>query len=203
MNQDPAHQRPAENALEVSIGRQVRKYRRQLSLSIAELCNMTGLSHGMVSKIENGNTSPSLNTLSALSRALNVPVTALFRAYEQQSDAVYVESGKGLNIERQGTRAGHQYQLLGHSVHSSVTVEPYLITLEEGSDVFPLFQHAGIEFLHVLSGRLRYRHGSSLYLLEPGDSLFFDANVVHGPEELVDLPIRFLAVLSRATNDAT
>ena len=103
MNQDPAHQRPAENALEVSIGRQVRKYRRQLSLSIAELCNMTGLSHGMVSKIENGNTSPSLNTLSALSRALNVPVTALFRAYEQQSDAVYVESGKGLKIERQGT----------------------------------------------------------------------------------------------------
>ena len=68
-------------------------------------------------------------------------------------------------------------------------VEPYLITLEESSEVFPLFQHVGVEFLHVLSGSLRYRHGSSLYLLEPGDSLFFDSNVVHGPEELVDLPI--------------
>ena len=92
MSKDPAHQRPAENALEVAIGRQVRKYRKQLNLSIAELCKMTRLSHGMVSKIENGITSPSLSTLSALSRALNVPVTALFRAYEQQSDAVYVES---------------------------------------------------------------------------------------------------------------
>ena len=201
MKKDPAHQRPAENALEVAIGQQVRKFRKQLDLSIAELCGTAGLSPGMVSKIENGHTSPSLGTLSALSRALNVPVTALFRTYEQQSDAVYVESGKGLNIERQGTRAGHQYQLLGHSVHSSVRVEPYLITLEESSEVFPLFQHAGIEFLHVLSGSLRYRHGSSLYLLKPGDSLFFDANVVHGPEELVVLPIRFLAVLSRATSD--
>ena len=202
MKQDPAHQKPADNALEAAIGRQVRNYRKQLNLSIAELCKMAGLSHGMVSKIENGNISPSLGTLSALSRALNVPVTALFRAYEEQSDAVFVESGKGLNIERQGTRAGHQYQLLGHSVHSSVLVEPYLITLEEGSEVFPLFQHVGIEFLYMLSGSLRYRHGDSLYLLKPGDSLFFDSNVVHGPEELIELPIRFLAVLSRAASDS-
>ena len=195
---DPAHTKPADNALEQAIGRQVRHFRKQLDMSIAELCSATGLSQGMISKIENGNTSPSLATLSALSAALNVPVTALFRAYEEQRDAVHVRAGEGLAIDRRGTRAGHQYQLLGHSLHGDVAVEPYLITLEEDSEVFPLFQHAGVEFLHILSGSMVYRHGSSTYSLEPGDSLFFDADVTHGPDELIELPVRFISVMCRA-----
>jgi transcriptional regulator with XRE-family HTH domain len=196
---DPAHAEPADNALEQAIGRQVRRFRKQLDMSVADLCSATGLSQGMVSKIENGNTSPSLATLSALSAALNVPVTALFRAYEEQRDAVFVRAGEGLAIDRRGTRAGHQYQLLGHSLHGEVSVEPYLITLEEGSEVFPLFQHAGIEFIHMLAGSMAYRHGSSTYELKPGDSLFFDADVTHGPDELVNLPVRFISVMCHAT----
>ena len=198
---DPAHTKPAANALEQAIGRQVRYFRKQLDMSIADLCSATGLSQGMVSKIENGNTSPSLATLSALSAALNVPVTALFRAYEEQRDAVYVRAGEGLAIDRRGTRAGHQYRLLGHSLHGDVAVEPYLITLEEGSEVFPLFQHAGIEFIHILAGSMVYRHGSSTYTLQPGDSLFFDADVTHGPDELIELPVRFISVMCRANRD--
>ena len=194
-----SHSKLPENTLEIAIGRQVRQYRKDLNMSIAELSKITGLSTGMMSKIENGNTSPSLGTLKALSSALNVPVTALFRVFEEHRDAIHVAAGQGLTIERQGTRAGHQYQLLGHSLHGDVTVEPYLITLEHNAEVFPLFQHAGIEFLFVLSGSMAYRHGSSVYSLEPGDSLFFDSDVTHGPEELNELPIRFLAVLSRAT----
>ena len=194
-----SHSKLPENTLEIAIGRQVRQYRKDLNMSIAELSKITGLSTGMMSKIENGNTSPSLGTLKALSSALNVPVTALFRAFEEQRDAIHVAADQGLTIERQGTRAGHQYQLLGHSLHGDVTVEPYLITLEHNAEVFPLFQHAGIEFLFVLSGSMAYRHGSSVYSLEPGDSLFFDSDVTHGPEELNELPIRFLAVLSRTT----
>lgn len=199
-DQDPAHARPAGGELEAAIGKQVRRYRKQLNLSITDVCQRTGLSPGMMSKIENGNTSPSLATLQSLSAALNVPVTALFRMFEEQSDATFVAAGQGLNIERQGTRAGHQYQLLGHSLHGDVAVEPYLITLEKDSEVFPLFQHVGVEFIYVLEGSMRYRHGNALFDLNPGDSLFFDSDVTHGPDELVGLPIRFLAVLSRTTN---
>lgn len=201
-SEDPAHTKPAENTLEQAIGRQVRHFRNLLSMSIADLCVATGLSQGMVSKIENGNTSPSLATLRSLSKALNVPVTALFRAYEeQQRDAVFVRAGEGLAIQRRGTRAGHQYQLLGHSLHGDVSVEPYLITLERDSEVFPLFQHAGIEFIYILSGSMVYRHGSSTYCMQQGDSLFFDADVTHGPEELLELPVRFLSVMSHAIYD--
>ncbi len=195
---DPAHRQAAQNALEKSIGRQVKRYRKQLGLTITDLGTRTDLSAGMLSKIENGNTSPSLATLRALSTALNVPVTALFREFEEQRDATFVKAGQGLAIERRGTRAGHQYQLLGHSVHSDVSVEPYLITLESDAEVFPIFQHTGVEFIYILQGSMVYRHLNATYTLTPGDSLFFDSDAPHGPEKLVDLPVRFLSVITQA-----
>ena len=195
---DPAHAYEPENALELAIGRQVQKYRKGLGLSVNDLGQATGLSAGMISKLENGLTSPSLTTLKAVSTALNVPLTALFRDFEQPHDAIHVKAGQGLTIERRGTRAGHQYQLLGHGVSSDVVMEPFMITLNEESDVFPLFQHAGVEFLHVLEGSMQYRHGNAVYELNPGDSLYFDADVTHGPEKLLERPIRFLAILAQA-----
>jgi transcriptional regulator with XRE-family HTH domain len=195
---DPAHLQPAEYALEEAIGRQVKRYRKQLGLTITDMGNRTGLSAGMLSKIENGNTSPSLATLRSLSTALNVPVTALFRQFEEQRDATFVQAGNGLAIDRRGTRAGHQYQLLGHSVHSDVSVEPYLITLESDAEVFPIFQHAGVEFIYVLEGSMVYRHLNATYTLTPGDSLFFDSDAPHGPEELLQLPVRFLSVITQS-----
>lgn len=184
-----------ENSLEVAIGHQVREYRTKLGMTVADLGRQANLSPGMLSKIENGVTSPSLSTLQSLSRALNVPVTAFFRKFEEQRDATFVKSGQGLAIERRGTRAGHQYHLLGHTIGKNLVVEPYLVTLTEQSDVFPLFQHSGLEFIYLLEGEVAYRHGNKLYAMEAGDSLFFDADAPHGPEELRKLPIRLLSVI--------
>ncbi|HJT13434.1 MAG TPA: cupin domain-containing protein, partial [Dongiaceae bacterium] len=141
---------------------------------------------------------PYLITLTELSRALQVPVTAFFRRFEEERSATYVKAGQGLPIERRGTRAGHQYQLLGHSFSRLLAVEPYLITLSKDSDVFPIFQHEGVEFLFMLEGEVGYRHGDKTYLLQPGDSLYFDADVPHGPEELRKLPARYLSVICYA-----
>jgi len=189
-----------ENSLEVAIGRQVHEYRIKLGMTVSDLSRQAGLSAGMLSKIENGVTSPSLATLQSLSAALNVPVTAFFRKFEEQRDATFVKAGEGLAIERRGTRAGHQYHLLGHSIGKSLVVEPYMVTLTETSDVFPIFQHAGQEFVFIVEGEVTYRHGDKLYPMGPGDSLFFDADAPHGPEELRRLPIRLLSVIVYSRN---
>jgi len=184
------------NQLEHAIGRQVRVYRTQLGMTIANLARQANLSPGMLSKIENGHTSPSLGTLQSVARALNVPVTALFRKFEQEREASFVRAGQGLVIDRRGTRAGHQYHLLGHSVGDRTTlVEPYLIVILEATEVFPLFQHDGVEFIYILEGELVYRHGGRTYAMAKGDSLYFDADAPHGPEELTRLPIRFLSFI--------
>jgi transcriptional regulator with XRE-family HTH domain len=199
LNQDPHRLKDErEKILELAIGREVRAHRRQQNITVAELAQLTGISIGMVSKIENGNTSPSLSTLQTLSNALGVTLTSFFRRFEESRSAIHTKAGEGVEMERAGTRAGHQYNLLGHlgSNASGVMVEPYLITLNEESDIFPTFQHDGIEMLYMLEGEVSYRHGDHLYVLKSGDTLFFDADAPHGPEILHELPARYLSVIS-------
>jgi transcriptional regulator with XRE-family HTH domain len=187
-----------ESRLQTAIGREVRFCRKRHGMTLAELAEAAGVSLGMMSKIENGHISPSLATLQALAKALAVPLSSLLRRFEQGRNAVFVKSGMGVEVGRRGTRAGHQYNLLGYIGHNTggISVEPYLITLTRDTDTFPLFQHAGIELLYLLEGELTYRHGTSIYRLMPGDSLFFDADAPHGPDELIKLPIRLLSVIS-------
>lgn len=197
--QDPHKLREEkEHNLERAIGREIRDLRRRRGMTVARMAEAAGLSPGMLSKIENGATSPSLTTLQALAAALSVPVTAFFRRFGERREAVHVKAGEGIEVERSGTRAGHQYNLLGHlgSNGSGVVVEPYLITLSKKTDTFPTFQHEGVELLCILEGEVGNRHGDRKFHLRPGDSLFFDADAPHGPDELIRLPIRYLSVIS-------
>ncbi len=189
---------PREKDLEVAIGREVKNYRKLHNITVAELAKSTGLSIGMLSKIENGIISPSLTTLQTLANALSVPLTSFFKGFEESREAVHVKAGQGLATERRGTRAGHQYNLLGHigANTSGVIVEPYLISLTEESDVFPDFQHEGIELIYMLEGEVEYRHGDKTFTLKPGDSFFFDADAPHGPQKHIKLPAKYLSIIS-------
>lgn len=188
--------RPSSSqTLEESIGNQVRALRKLKNMTVMEFANQSGLSIGMLSKIENGSTSPSLATLQAIAATFSVPVATLFVKFDEKHDASFVRKGEGLLIERRGTKSGHQYRLLGHSVSSDVGVEPYLISLTDEADPYPVFQHEGVEFIYMLSGEVVYRHADKSYLLTSGDSLFFDATAPHGPEELRKLPMHYLSII--------
>jgi transcriptional regulator with XRE-family HTH domain len=182
-------------SLEANIGAEVRRLRKLLDLTVAELGAAASISAGMLSKIENGAISASLATLEALAKALNVPISALFAETEERRDCSFVKAGAGVRIERRGTKAGHLYDLLGHSLAGDVGVEPYLITLSKGAVAYTSFRHAGMEFLYMLSGQVRYRHADRTYLMEPGDALFFDATARHGPEELIETPMQYLSII--------
>ena len=188
---------PAElsSTLESQIGNEVRTLRKDLELTVAELSTSAGISTGMLSKIENGSISASLGTLSALSKSLNVPISRFFRETEERRDCSFVKAGAGVSIERRGTKSGHRYNLLGHSIHGELGVEPYLITLKEDAEPYTHFRHAGVEMIYMLSGKVRYRHAEQTYLMEPGDTLFFDAAARHGPEELIKAPMTYLSVI--------
>ncbi len=192
---EPQDDNTSVKALEIAIGRQVRTFRKRLNLTVANVAKQAQLSSGMLSKIENGLTSPSLATLNALANALQVPVTSLFRGYEEQRDVSVIKAGEGLIIERRGSGAGHQYQLLGHTIGKPYTIEPYLITISDQSEVFPVFQHAGTELIYMIEGRVTYRHGDKIHTLETGDSMFFDAEASHGPDEILELPCRYLSII--------
>lgn len=187
--------REGRQSLESEIGAEVRRLRKELDLTVSELGIAAGISTGMLSKIENGAISPSLATLASLSEALNIPISRLFSEREEQRDCSFVKAGQGVRIERRGTKAGHLYDLLGHSLGGTICVEPYLITLRSDAVPYTDFRHAGIEFIYMLTGKVRYRHADRSYVMEPGDALFFDAAARHGPEELIKAPMTYLSII--------
>jgi len=187
---------PLEEALGAVIAERVREFRLRLGLTVGQLAELTSLSKGMLSKIENAQASPSLATLARLSGALKVPVTAFFRGLNEEQDVLHVKAGRGLDIEHKGSGPGHRYQLLGTMRAPHNSLETLLVTLTDRAEEFPLYQHPGTELIYVIAGRIEYLCGDSHYLLEPGDAMQFVGEVPHGPRTLIELPIQFLSVKS-------
>jgi transcriptional regulator with XRE-family HTH domain len=185
-----------EEALGAVIAERVREFRLHLGLTVGQLAELTSLSKGMLSKIENAQASPSLATLARLSGALKVPVTAFFRGLNEEQDVLYVKAGRGLDIEHKGSGPGHRYQLLGTMRAPHNSLETLLVTLTDRAEEFPLYQHPGTEMIYMIAGRIEYLCGNSAYLLEPGDTMQFVGEVPHGPRTLIELPIQFLSVKS-------
>jgi transcriptional regulator with XRE-family HTH domain len=183
-----------EQALEEIIAVRVREYRQAAGVSIGEMAARVGISKAMLSKIENAQTACSLTTLARLARGLAVPVTSLFRGLDDEREAVFVQAGQGARIVRRGSRVGHEYTLLGGLRGTHKRMEALQVELTESSEVFPLFQHSGTELIYMLEGVMVYGHGGASYTMRPGDALQFDGEGPHGPERLVVLPIRFLAI---------
>ncbi|BBY64349.1 helix-turn-helix domain-containing protein [Mycolicibacterium helvum] len=190
------HEPVAELEFEAAIAHNVRLLRQQLGLSVADMATRVGISKAMMSKIENAQTSPSLSTLALLAKGFDVPVTTLFRGADVERPAAFVKSGTGARIVRNGTREGHEYELLGSLRGEHKRLECLLVTLSEKSKTYPLFQHPGTEFIYVLEGVMDYAHSRSVYRLHPGDSLQIDGEGAHGPADLIEVPIRFLSVIA-------
>lgn len=193
----PADPGAVSGKLEQVIATQVRHYRTANGLSSAELAARTGLSKAMISRIETATTSCSLTTLQRLADGLKIPVTALFRGADTDRDATFTKNGQGSLTVRSGTQHGHEYRVLGALKGRTDALEPTLVTLTDASDVFPLFQHPGTEFIYMLAGKMVYGHGAYEYTMEAGDSLLLDGEGPHGPLELLELPIKFLAISAK------
>ncbi|WP_425217128.1 helix-turn-helix domain-containing protein [Tumidithrix helvetica] len=178
------------------LGNTIRDLRQKHGLTIAEVAEKSGISRGMLSKIENALTATSLETLVKIANALGVSMATLFRHYNPpEGGAQLIKQGQGMEVVRRGTKSGHTYHLLSYNQGPNKYFEPFLISMDDASEVFPTFEHPGIEFIYMLQGKLDYRHGQKTYLLEPGDSLTFVGDIPHGPERLIELPIRFLAII--------
>jgi transcriptional regulator with XRE-family HTH domain len=192
----------APRSLERYLGGIIRGLRQRDHLTIADVAAQAGISRGMLSKIENGQAATSLDTLSRIAQALGVSLSQLFRDYELPAGgAQLVKAREGMEVVRRGTKRGHTYHLLAYDKGPRKTFEPFLITMDDASEVFPSFEHPGTEFIYLLKGKLEYRHGKQTYLLEPGDALTFRGDVPHGPERLIQTPIHLLSVIVYGPED--
>lgn len=159
----------------IDVGRNLRDLRAGKDLSIRSLAELSGLNINTLSMIENGKSSPSVSTLQQLASALTVPITDFFKTDIIQNNVSYQKAGQRLQAAfAHGTLADLG---AGLTLHGG---QPLLVTLEPraNSDPTPIV-HTGHEFVFCLEGRLSYTIEDHIYILNPGDSLLFEAHLPH------------------------
>lgn len=197
-------QRENPLSLEQHIARSLKQRRISQGYKISDVARIAGVSVGMVSKVENAHVSTSLDILNRLCDAIGLPVSKLFSDYDvAKRGAQLIKAGEGMEVVRTGTEVGHSYHLLSYAQGPQKLYEPFLVTMDDASEEFPNFCHPGHEFLYLLEGELIYRHGNRLYPMSAGDSLSFDGGVPHGPEKLLQVPIRLLSIIHYDDDEPT
>jgi transcriptional regulator with XRE-family HTH domain len=177
------------------IGAQVRALRMAADMSAGALARSSGISSSMLSRIERGLVSPSIETLERLAQGLEVPTSRFFSDQARRTDFCHVRAGQGVVVDRVGAVSDYRYELLGHLLSGNLFVEPYLVTLLPGADPYVTFQHPGLKFLYFLSGEVSYRYGGKSVEVGAGDSLLFDATALHGIKAIQSGPVSYLSVV--------
>ena len=179
------------HAPQIDVGGCLRRLRKEQGYSLRTLAEISGLNFNTLSLIENGKTSPSVSTLQQLAHALQVPITAFFETLPAQKKIVFQKPGQRPTADfAHGTLEDLG---AGLTLHDG---QPLLVTLEPGADSGrdPIV-HTGLEFVYCLEGRLIYTIDGATYLLEPGDSLIFEAHLPHRWGNAQSAPTRSLLIL--------
>lgn len=166
-----------------ALGGRLREIRRKKGLTLQQLADRTGLTAGLISKIENLRTSPSLPVLSDLAKALGTDMAELFLSAETADGNRkwrYFPAGSFRTIDRE-ENSGFAYKLIFESRLSGDRQQVMLVEVEPGAKREPV-SGDGSEILYMISGRLNYRVGDDCIDFGPGDVLFFDSSVPHVPE---------------------
>jgi transcriptional regulator with XRE-family HTH domain len=163
------------------LGTRLRDQRKSRRLTLRELAHSTGLSAGLISKIENFRTIPSLPVLLTIARELHLDPAKLFEGMTAPEDRqwLHVPAGSGSPVERESNH-GMSYTLLLESGIAASEVQLMLVTVSPGAKRKAV-SGAGMEIFYMLSGELEYRVGSDTVPLRPGDTLFFDGAIPHFP----------------------
>jgi transcriptional regulator with XRE-family HTH domain len=178
-------------AAETSVGQRLRQIRTGRGLSLRELARSSSLNINTLSAIENERTSPSVSTLQQVAHCLQVPMSDFFQPALQDLEVVYQQDAHRSCIT-------FEHGLLQDLAAGMprLGAEPLILTLSKRSDSgqTPIV-HTGREFVYCLEGSVRYLVDGREYLLEPGDSLVFEAYLPHRWINSNRSPSRVLLVL--------
>ncbi len=174
------------------IGETIRAIRESKGASLTAVADAAGISKGALSKIEKAQVSAPISTLLRVAKALNVHLSRFFTDPKGSPDYVVTRKGKAPVITRGGSEFGYTYQALALEM-SDKLADPFLLTISPG-DKRGIYRHGGEEFIYVLNGKMEMTLGSESFVLNAGDSIYFDPSYKHSCAALGSKPVRMIAV---------
>ena len=179
---------------EKQIAKNIKKVRLDHNMSQERLADLSGLTKGYISKIEKSDTAPPFSTLVKIADALNVDITVL-TAEELELpgdiDLCIVRDGEGKKVSS-STLEGYHYEALAHK-KSGKNMEPFI--LMPAFDEKAVFSHDGEEFMYIVEGTHEFIYDNKKYILNKGDSIYFDSRTPHTGRSIGRKRAKILAVM--------
>lgn len=167
--------------IEKQIADGMKRIRRIKGLTLKQLGQKTGISPGMLSRLENNQSSPPIATLAKIAQGLEVPISIFFEEGEKDTEQKYTvtRNGQRHQVVRRGSDIGFIYYAFNaakdlHLIEAFIMKHPPM-----KKKLKVLFDHPGEEFVLVLKGNIELLYGRETIKLATGDAIHFDPSVPH------------------------
>lgn len=173
------------------IAARIKGLRLILGISVAESAKYLNIGVEEFLKYENGDDDIPVSLLYEMADLYHVDMTEILTGVSPKlHDACLVKSGQGLKIERFDQ---YDFQSLAYKYYNR-KIEPLLVTLTPDNSP-EMVSHKGQEFNYCLEGKMKVMVGKAEYLLDKGDSLYFNSMIPHKMLAMDGKPAKFLTVI--------
>lgn len=181
------------------VGEKIKSLRESRNITMEELAQRSGLAIEQVERIENNIDLPSLAPLIKIARVLGVRLGTFLDDQDETGPSVCRRTEAGDTISFSNNAIQSRKHMEYHSLARSKAdrhMEPFLIDVTATDDMdFVLSSHEGEEFIYVLQGRLEISYGKNSYVLDEGDSIYYDSIVPHHVHGYQGQAAKILAVV--------
>lgn len=171
--------------MNIDIGKKIRELRKSKNFSIIDLSKESGLSTGLISQIERNMVVPSIKVMWKIANVLEVNIGYFFDEDDENIEEKIVvrkDHRKSINTN-DSTKS---YELLMPNLNNK-SIEFILITLNKETKINKeLVSHKGEECGYIIEGKMKIILENKEYILEKGDSFYFDSKIPHVYENYGD-----------------
>ena len=178
----------------VGLARRIRERRQSLNLTLEQVASRTGLTRSVLSKVENFRVTPSLPALAKIAQALETTISELTRGVGEPPEVSIVRKGEGVQVERDSPSSRIVYESLNYKCAGMI--ESLLLSLPSGTARKEAMAHEGEEFLYVMKGQVAFEYGEETFVLNEGDSAYFNANIPHRINNLAEDVAKVLCIFA-------
>jgi transcriptional regulator with XRE-family HTH domain len=179
----------------MNIGPKIRSLRLNQKRTLQEIADVCGFTRGLLSKIENGKTTPPIATLTKIANALGVKVAAFLEDGATNNKTVFVPRDQTDPSQATLTSKGYGFIPIFANRLDKV-MQPYVFVAYKDQVTSQPLSHDGEEFIYILEGDVKYRVGTVEYTMTAGDSLYFDSIEEHHLTPISERVV-FLAVFTQ------
>ncbi|MCP3940179.1 MAG: helix-turn-helix domain-containing protein [Desulfobacteraceae bacterium] len=168
------------------ISENLKKLRTRKKLTLQDLAEKTGLTKGYLSKVERSQKAPPYSTLTKIAEGLDTEVSTIL-SNNPPLDDIRICLCRGTE-----QFSGYDYEILAENKPGK-NMEPFIIY--PPFEITQAYTHEGEEFIYVMDGQLEFNYDDDIYILNPGDNIYFDAIIPHVGKSLGNKKARLLVII--------